>query len=1015
MDANRSLAFGTLLRRYRLAAGLTQEDLAEQAHLSVRGLSDLERGVRRAPRMETLHLLAGALHLSTREVTLFLAAAHPPEQSSSPALERAESGPAAPTTAPETVGHGGAPAAGALAPFVGRAAELALLQRHLAGESPPVLFLAGEPGIGKTRLLQEAARSAVAHGLRVLMGGCQRQGGQQPYAPILDALDRFVQGQTPLQLRADLQDCAWLVRLLPELAEGPIAPLPVPALPSEQERRLMFGAVRRFLANVAGDAGTLLVLDDLQWAGDDALALLATLVRATGPSPLRVVGAYRDTEVHPDQPLTMLLADLAQAGLAAQHPLGPLATDEAAQLLAALLADLHGWDGVSGEDIVQRTGGVPFFLLSCAQGLRARALGAAGDPPSVGTPVPWDVAQGVRQRVAVLPTAARALLGVAAVVGRRAPLRVLAAVAGRPEEEALDALEAACHARLLVEDGEDAYRFAHDLVREVIDADLGTGRRAATHRRVAVVLEDDPATAAETLAFHYGRGGVHDAARRHLEQAGDHARAQQAHAAAERAYREALAHGAAGPPTLDVARVQEKLGAVLCSTGRYTAALPVLDAAATAYRAAGEDEALHRVTALLGRACAGRGAPAEGIARIEALLIPPQEGASPGRAALYLALVWLYVATGRLTEGVAAAEQAAALGDILGDRRILAEAHGARGGALSMQGQLEDSLRAYEQAIPAAEATGDLDTLCSALDSVAHMQMQRGVLAQARQTITRAMSVAEALGNEEGVAFETLGSCLIHYYAGDWSQARREGTWALSVSRRIGMHSSWKAAFSLFALSYVCLGEGAWDEARSYLEECVAAAEQTQSLALQRRAQAVLAEIDVQEGHPEAARVRLAPLPEHGQHETAMDTEVLWRLAWAYLELEDVARAQEVLEPTLVRLRAEQLRVALVHALGVQARLAMRQERWPEALGALDEGVSLARAIRYPYGEARHLHLMGLLHATRGQPGSARAHLREAHALFARLGARWDSARTAHLLATETVPDAVAFRAHGVP
>jgi hypothetical protein len=176
--------------------------------------------------------------------------------------------------------------------------------------------------------LQEVVRHAVAHGWSVLAGGCLRQGGQQPYAPLLDALEHYIQGQTPLQLRGDLQGCAWLVRLLPELADGPIEPLPVLALPPEQERRLMFRAVQRFLANVARGAGTLLLLDDLQWAGGDALALLVSLVRFGGPIPLRVVGAYRDTAMDPHHPLGVLLADLAQAGLVGQHTLGPLLTEE---------------------------------------------------------------------------------------------------------------------------------------------------------------------------------------------------------------------------------------------------------------------------------------------------------------------------------------------------------------------------------------------------------------------------------------------------------------------------------------------------------------------------------------------------------------------------------------------------------------------------------------------------------------------------------------------------------------
>ena len=94
--------------------------------------------------------------------------------------------------------------------------------------------------------------------------------------------------------------------------------------------------------------------------------------------------------------------------------------------------------------------------------------------------MPWDIAQGVRQRVAALPPAAQALLGIAAVAGRRAPLGLLTLVSGRPEEEVLSALETAGRARLLVEDGAHAYRFAHDLVRQAIDTDLGHGPSGGT-------------------------------------------------------------------------------------------------------------------------------------------------------------------------------------------------------------------------------------------------------------------------------------------------------------------------------------------------------------------------------------------------------------------------------------------------------------------------------------------------------------------------------------------------------
>jgi len=168
--------------------------------------------------------------------------------------------------------------------------------------------------------------------------------------------------------------CAWLVRLLPELTDGPIEPLPAWTLPPEQERRLMVEAVLRWLANVAGPAGTLLVLDDPQCANPDALDLLTVLARSASEVPLRLLGAYRHTEVGPRDPLSVMLADLAQAGLATQHTL-PLTPQETGQLLAGLLADLAGAE----PELQQRVGGVPFCLVSCARALRAGA----------GAAIPW--------------------------------------------------------------------------------------------------------------------------------------------------------------------------------------------------------------------------------------------------------------------------------------------------------------------------------------------------------------------------------------------------------------------------------------------------------------------------------------------------------------------------------------------------------------------------------------------------------------------------------------------------
>lgn len=198
-----------------------------------------------------------------------------------------------------------------------------------------MLLFAGEPGIGKTRLLTEAARAASGHGLCPVLGGCQRRDMQESYAPVTAALVELLERQSTVRRRAVLDGCGWLVRLLPELAAWSPVPTPIWTLAPDQERRLLFNAVARLLANAAGLRGTLLVLDDLQWAGSDTFDLLSMLVRSA-KTPLRIVGAFRDGEVSAQHPLAALMADLGKDGLVLHRTLGPLSMEEVEQLLDAI-------------------------------------------------------------------------------------------------------------------------------------------------------------------------------------------------------------------------------------------------------------------------------------------------------------------------------------------------------------------------------------------------------------------------------------------------------------------------------------------------------------------------------------------------------------------------------------------------------------------------------------------------------------------------------------------------------
>ncbi len=1023
-----SSRFGTLLRQYRRAAGLTQEALAERARLSWRAVQDLERGVNQAPRADTLALLAGALDLTPAERAALEQAAQRPAAHPAVVLPMSTALFTAPPMSPAP-DAAVAPIPGAPSPLVGRAHELALLDEFLAGTSvaehgSPLLLLAGEPGIGKTRLLQALAQRAVARGWSVLAGGCHRQGGQQPYSPLVEALARYLHALPPNRLRAVLVGCAWLARLLPELAEA-LEPLPAGMVPPEQERRLLFAAAARVLANVTGPAGTLLVLDDLQWAGADALDLLRSLVHTPSPAHssrepgggrrLHVVGAYRDTEVRADDPLGHLRADLARAGLLRHHLLGPLAPGDAAELLADLLAE----GGAPGRDaqalaarVLERAGGTPFFLVSYAQALRAARHQGQDGPTGRGQgstragldTVPWDVVEGVRQRVALLPEAARRLLGAAAVVGRRVPWALLVAVSAQDEEAVLAGLEAACQARLLLEDESGAYAFAHDLIREVVETNVGAARRAVLHRRVAEALEHDSTGAdAETIAYHYTSAGLEDKALPYLEQAGDQAWIQHASAAAEGHYRAVIDRLDTLGRTHEAALVREKLNNVFHHSGRYDAALQVLEQAIEMFRAADDWESLARVTARIGWLHSLRSTPQAGLALVQPLLgLPEQRATSSAQAALYATAGQLFFTTGQYAESLAANERASALARASGDNGSWALAESNRMNLLQLLGRLGDALRIGQEALILTEAMGHPHNLVAVLRDLAFLHTLRGTFDQSQLYIDRARLVAEQLEEPGQVAYTLAKRSWIASLTGDWPRARAEMSEVVALIRPDSQ--TWFAPYILHYRARLCLVEGDWAAARTASTAACALAKRSGDLQALRWAAGTIAELDVLEGRPEAAAARLEPLRDRPGLEECDVTTLLPMLAWAYLELGRLDESASAVEQALARARPEEMRLVLVEALRVQALVQIRRERWAETACSLEQGLTLARAMPYPYAEARLLHVAGQCDAARGETGPTRERWTEALAIFTRLGARADAARVEQTLTT--LPDA---------
>lgn len=910
--------------------------------------------------------------------------------------------------------------AASLPPLVGRTDELAHLEHHLAGAGPPIWLLTGDPGIGKSRLLHEAARRAPALGWSVLEGGCHRRSGQEPYAPILGALERAIARRTPTQRRADLQGCSWLVRLLPELAEQVAPPAPSWPLPPEQERRLMFAAVARFLANTAGPAGTLLILDDLQWAGPDALDLLNALMRASAGPPLRVAAAYRDSDLRPGDPLIALLADWAREGLAAQAHLTPLDGAASAQLLDGLLAG-HATAPASDtmstrEHVARLAGGVPFYLVSYAQALRSglsptadAAHDAAHDAAQA---VPWNVAQTIRQRLAVLRDDTRVLVSVVAVMGRHTPLNLLLAAAEQPEPAALTALDEASRARLLVDDGEQGYRIAHDLIRDIVIADLGSARRATLHGRIAAALEQRSAPApAPLLAYHWARAGDAERAAVYLERAGD--RAMDVHAAADAAgyYDELVARLEALERGLEAARAREKLATALRTLARYDTALEALERAVAAYAATEATEDVARVTAHIGQIHSDHGSAAEGIARLRPLLASLADaGVSPAALAeLHDALAQLLHITARYDEQLTASERAAMLAREVGDGRLLAQVEMRRGNALRMLGRMHEAAPVLEEAVRLVETAGDPRTLAHALDNLSMVSLFRGELARAAAESQRALALAEETGDPLIIGLMVFRLGMDRFALGAWEGARKDFARAAAIVRQVG--ASWLTPYAATGRGLLALAEGQMEAAGALLGEAGALAGRSGDLQALRWAESALAERDLLAGNPVAARDRLAPLLDRGGQREGLVTYLLPLAAWAALDSGDPAEADALIRACIERAASGGLRLALPDALRVRALAALRAGQPDEAATALDEALAICRAMPYPYAEARALYTYGLTELQRGAPERAREQLEVARAICARLGERLYAARIEQTL-DETLAAPVAPRAH---
>jgi class 3 adenylate cyclase/tetratricopeptide (TPR) repeat protein len=493
--------------------------------------------------------------------------------------------------------------------FVGRDADverLGQLWKEAAAGERRVALLAGEPGVGKTRLAAELAGRVHDAGALVLAGRCDEDLGV-PFQPFVEALQHYATFAAQPRLGRYGGE---LVRLVPELAAR-VAGLAEPLRSDpETERYRLFDAVAAWLAEMSADDPVLLVLDDVHWAAKPTLLLLRHILRSAEPLRLLVVASYRDSEVGRAHPLAELLADLRRVDGVERFPLTGLDQAGVAAFIEAAAGHALAEDD---EDLARavwtETEGNPFFVVEVLRhlaetgGVEQRDGRWVMTVPVEELGIPEGVRDVVGRRLSRLSEATNRALWVASIVGLEFD-PVVVRLAGDLTDEALfSALEEAVAARLVAEVG-SRYRFGHGLVRATLYDEMTAARRVALHRRVAEAIETTYAGALDdylpALAHHWARASAPaaDTARAvdYANRAGDRALAQLAHDEAVAYYRQALELlDAAAAPSTDPRRVELliSLGQAQLRSGDPQHRRTLLAAAAQA-EVTGDIEALAR-------------------------------------------------------------------------------------------------------------------------------------------------------------------------------------------------------------------------------------------------------------------------------------------------------------------------------------------------------------------------------------------------------------------------------------
>jgi DNA-binding CsgD family transcriptional regulator len=878
--------------------------------------------------------------------------------------------------------------------FVGRTRELAELEAALRDASagrPSLAFIAGESGVGKTRLLNELGRFASTGEACVISGDCVALGEDElPYAPIVAALRSLTRDGDPVLDELGPATRAGLASLLPELTSGPSLPTDDRDAPPQAR---VFEALLTLLDRLGRDSPVVLAIEDLHWADSSTRAFLAFLAHSLRHERVLVVATYRSDEMHRRHPLRPLLAELERGTSARRIELVPLTRSELVEQLEDIL-------GATPEDglvnrLHKRSEGNPLFT----EELLAAGLDGRGELPPT-------LRDALMVRIEALSQPAQELLRLLAP-GRRLDHATLAEASGLEPGVLRDALREAVAGHIVVVDKHGEYAFRHALLREVVHDDLLPGEAAELHLALARALEQrmngsaDAQLAAE-VAHHYLAAGDQPAALAAALHAAAAADAVHAHGEAARLYERALHlwprvadpegltggdHAtllmrAANAFDLDSDRVRAEK--------HYEAALEEVEPEDDPHRAVRVLERLANVRWSLGAAERGLTTLERGLALL------PHGDMSSERALLLGLHGKMLMLRGQHRKAIEVARAALPAAIAAHEPAAHSRALNVLGSSLMALGDLDEGAAHLREAIALSAKNGCLPELVSSYVNLADMLHQAGRSEEARAVAHEGNVRPDIVGIGRQSAWLELMEAEIALDVGDWDFAERHmpehGPVAGTTFVNFGLRRA-----------ELALGRGEAEKARTLLDEVQDASPDLDEPQFLGVLGALRAELERRAGNLTEARAAIRWALD--RIETCTDDVVrLARVAavGVVVEADAAQRARDVGDE-------EGERRALLEAdfhLGRVGAAAYDggpvEEAWvrsAEAERARADGASDPAthetaadawlAVTRPYAEALMRWRAAEGHVAAGDREAAAATLTRAHAIVSELGAGW--------------------------